>query len=161
MTYATRTIRAGALGLALCAALAGCRSAPPPTPAPVLDLELQPRVEAPLDALAARVALAPDQDFRVEELGRSDWTSHHVGSIRKGEVLHRHDRHDQLVVLVRGHGTMRVGDEVRAVEQGSITFLPRGVPHAFTNQGAEPAIAYLVYAPPYDGKDRVPVEEAP
>lgn len=156
------TLRRRALTLAPCLALAACGPAPQTAPAPVLDLALAARVEEPFATLAARVPLEPDQDFRVEELGRSEQTSHHVGAIRTGEALHRHDRHDQLVVLVRGRGTMRVGEEVRPVEQGSILFLPRGVPHAFTNGGVEPAIAYLMYAPPYDGKDRVLVgEEAP
>lgn len=157
MIHATGTRRAGLRIFACCAALAACGPAPQTSPAPALDLAFTPRVEEPFATLAARVPLAPDQDFRVEEIGRSDFTSHHVGAIRKGEVFHRHDRHDQLVVLVRGHGTMRVGEEVQPVEQGSVLFLPRGVPHAFTNGGLEPAIAYLVYAPPYDGKDRVEV----
>lgn len=151
------TLRRAALALAPCLALAACGPAPQTSPAPVLDLGFAARVEEPLATLAARVPLAPDQDFRVEELGRSEHTSHHVGAIRTGEALHRHERHDQLVVLVRGNGTMRVGEEVRTVEQGSILFLPRGVAHAFTNGGVEPAIAYLVYAPPYDGRDRVEV----
>lgn len=152
----TLVARAALALLALLAAPA-CRPAPQSAPAPVLNLAFATRVEEPLASLAARVPLAPDQDFRVEELGRSEQTSHHVGAIRTGEQLHRHDHHDQLVVLVRGHGTMRIGEEIRPIEQGSITFLPRGAPHAFTNGGIEPAIAYLVYAPPYDGKDRVSV----
>jgi len=31
------------------------------------------------------------------------------------------------------------------------------MPHAFTNAAAAPALAYAVYAPAFDGKDRVPV----
>ncbi|HXK24541.1 MAG TPA: cupin domain-containing protein [Myxococcota bacterium] len=128
-------------------------------PAPAIDALLGgSRVSIPLTELSARVPLADGQDFRVEELGRSESTSHHVASIRTAEPLHRHDSHDLLVVLVRGHGTQRVGDETRPVGEGSVIFVPRGVPHAFTNAGPEPAIAYVVYAPPFDGKDRVPVE---
>jgi len=155
----TPVARAAIALLALLAAAPACRPAPQSAPAPVLNLAFPAYVEEPLASLAARVPLTEDQDFRVEELGRSEHTSHHVGAIRTGEQLHRHDHHDQLVVLVRGHGTMRIGEEIRPIEQGSITFLPRGVPHAFTNGGVEPAIAYLVYAPPYDGKDRVIVGE--
>jgi mannose-6-phosphate isomerase-like protein (cupin superfamily) len=145
--------------LAACVLLAGCEPAPQ-SPAPALELEFPARVQEPLATLAARVPLAPGQDFRVEELGRSEHTSHHVGAIRTGEALHRHARHDQLVLLVRGHGSMRVGGEIRPIVEGTVTFLPRGVPHAFTNGGIEPAIAYLMYAPPYDGADRVEVGEA-
>ena len=102
--------------------------------------------------------LAPDQDFRVVLLGQSEFTSHHVGAIRHAEPLHRHDRHDLLVLLVRGHGTQRIGDETRPVAEGSVVFVPRGVAHAFSNAGPEPAIAYLVYSPAFDGTDRALVE---
>jgi mannose-6-phosphate isomerase-like protein (cupin superfamily) len=128
-------------------------------PPPVLDAQLATRISEPLDALAARVPLAPDQDFRVVELGRSESTSHHVGAIRTAERPHRHDRHDLLVLLVRGHGMQTVGSETREVGEGSVLFVPRGVVHAFANAGPEPAIAYLVYAPPFDGVDRVQVAE--
>jgi mannose-6-phosphate isomerase-like protein (cupin superfamily) len=62
---------------------------------------------------------------------------------------------------VRGHGTQRVGDETQPVGEGSVLFVPHGVVHAFSNAGPEPAIAYLVYSPPFDGVDRVLVEQAP
>jgi mannose-6-phosphate isomerase-like protein (cupin superfamily) len=157
----------------LCAALAAamfaaCASSTPEhaavapehaaQPPPVLDALLGERLVVPLSELPQRVPLAPDQDFRVEPLGASEHTSHHVGAIRRAEPLHRHDRHDLLVLIVRGRGTQRVGDETRAVGEGSLLFVPRGVVHAFTNTGPEPAIAYLVYSPPFDGRDRVLVE---
>jgi mannose-6-phosphate isomerase-like protein (cupin superfamily) len=146
------------LGVAALLAMAGCVRARE-GPAPAVDALLGvARVSIPLAELPARVPLADGQDFRVEELGRSESTSHHVAAIRTAEPLHRHDRHDLLVVLVRGHGTQRVGDETRPVGEGSVIFVPRGVTHAFTNTGPEPAVAYVVYAPPFDGTDRVLVE---
>jgi mannose-6-phosphate isomerase-like protein (cupin superfamily) len=36
--------------------------------------------------------------------------------------------------------------------------VPRGTPHAFANESGEPALAYAVYVPAFDGQDRVPVE---
>jgi mannose-6-phosphate isomerase-like protein (cupin superfamily) len=36
--------------------------------------------------------------------------------------------------------------------------VPRGTPHAFTNESGAAALAYAVYVPPFDGKDREPVE---
>ena len=156
MTQATPLF--AALALAVLAGGAGCEPAPEGPP-PALDLLLGARVAFPLDELPAQVPLAEGQDFRVVELGRSEHTSHHVGAIRTAEPLHRHDRHDLLVVLVRGHGTQRVGDETRPVGEGSVLFVPRGAAHAFTNAGPDPAVAYLVYSPPFDGTDRVPVAQ--
>src|SRR4030095_10421565 len=97
--HATATARAAIALLSLLALLPTCGPAPQSAPAPVLNLAfaahieepLAPPRESPLAPPAARAPPAPDQDFRMEELGRSELTSHHVGAIRTGEQLHRHD----------------------------------------------------------------------
>ena len=86
--------------------------------------------------------------------GRDTGTSHHLVAIQTRGAA-RHDRHDLLVVIVRGHGTMRMGDAALPVGERSILYVPRGTVHAFTNQSDAPAVAYAVYTPPFDGKDRV------
>jgi mannose-6-phosphate isomerase-like protein (cupin superfamily) len=126
--------------------------------APVLDaLFADARTTLSLEALAARVTLAAGEDFRVVELARDARTSHHVVAIRGREAPHRHDRHALLVLMLRGHGRMRLGAEERAVGTGSLLYVPAGSVHAFRNESSEPAIAYAVYAPPFDGRDRVDV----
>jgi mannose-6-phosphate isomerase-like protein (cupin superfamily) len=115
------------------------------------------RTEA-LASLASSRPLAPDEDFRVSELGRDAHSSQHLVWIRDREKPHRHDRHDLFVVILRGHGGMRLGDEERPVGEGSILYVPRGAVHAFRNGSGDVAVAYAVYAPPFDGRDRVEVE---
>jgi mannose-6-phosphate isomerase-like protein (cupin superfamily) len=145
-----------ALTGALALSLVWLAAAPASAPAPTVDVLLgSERVRIPLAALAERVTLSPDQEFRVVELGRDADTSHHVAAIRGAEKPHRHDHHDQLVVIARGHGMMRVGDQTLPVGEGSILYVPRGTVHAFTNQSGAPAVSYLVYTPPYDGVDRI------
>ena len=124
-----------AAGLAAAAfATTGCRTPTPTADAPaVLDaLWPQGRATLPLAELAGRISLAPTESFRVDELARDAATSHHVVAIRRAEVPHRHDRHDLLVVLLSGSGSMRLGGET-------------------------PAVAYAVYLPAFDGEDRAPV----
>lgn len=116
------------------------------------------RVSAPLAELAARIPLADGEDFRVEEIGRDAHTSHHLVAIRKAETPHRHDRHDLWVVILRGQGSWLLGGEVREAGEGSIFYVPRGTLHAFRNASRRPAIAYAIYAPAFDGKDRVTAE---
>ena len=142
----------------LLAALAlGCARAP--EPAPVLDAWLPGgRTAVPLASLADRAPLAAGEDFRAVEIARDAGTSHHVVTIRRGETPHRHLRHDLLVVMLRGHGTWRPGDETRPVGEGSILYVPRGRVHAFTNASDAPAVAYAVYFPPFDGADRAPAD---
>jgi mannose-6-phosphate isomerase-like protein (cupin superfamily) len=132
-----------------------CAPAAPPA---VLDARLPDgRLTEPLDGLVALAGIPPEEDLAVYELGRDAGTSHHVVWIRDAEAPHRHDRHDLVVVILRGHGRMRLGDEERAVGEGSVLYVPRGTVHAFTNASEEPAAAYAVYTPPFDGRDRVPV----
>lgn len=131
-------------------------SAPGPPPA-VLDALLpEGRRHEALAALASSAPLAAGEGFRVSELGRDAHTSHHLVWIRDREQPHRHDRHDLFVVILRGFGGMRLGDEERPVGEGSILYVPRGTPHAFRNASGDVAVAYAVYAPPFDGTDRVP-----
>ena len=137
-------------GLLLLGAVA--RAEPPAVLDALLGAE---RTTVALSELARRETLAPGEAFRLVELGRDAHTSHHLVWIRDRETPHRHDRHDLLVVILRGHGSMRLGSEARAVGEGSVLYVPRGTPHAFRNASAEPAAAYAVYLPPFDGRDRV------
>ena len=147
-----------ALPCALALTLLLVAAAPATDPAPTVDALLgAERVRIPLAALAERAPLAPGQDFRVVEVGRDAATSHHVVAIRTAETPHRHDRHELFVMIVRGHGAMRIGDATLPVGQGSLLYVPRGAVHAFANESGAPAVAYAVYTPPFDAVDRVDV----
>ena len=148
-----------ALTVSLALSLVWLAAAPADDSAPTVDALLGgERVRIPLAALAERVPLAADQPFRVVEVGRDASTSHHLAAIRGAEKLHRHDHHDQLVVIARGYGTLRIGDRTLPVGEGSIVYVPRGQVHAFANQSSAPAVSYLIYTPPYDGVDRIEVD---
>jgi mannose-6-phosphate isomerase-like protein (cupin superfamily) len=111
-----------------------------------------------LAALAATETLAPDESFRLKEIGRDAHSSHHLVWIRDREIPHRHDTHDLFVVILRGSGVQRIGDEERPVGEGSVIYVPRGTVHAFRNASGGVASAYAVYVPPFDGRDRVEVK---
>ncbi|HSM35512.1 MAG TPA: cupin domain-containing protein [Longimicrobiales bacterium] len=113
------------------------------------------RMTAQIDSLIATIELADGEDFRVVELGRTDHSSHHLVFIRDREIPHRHDRHDLLLVVLRGHGGMLQGDAERPFGEESIVFIPRGGVHALRNAASEPAVAYAVFTPAFDGQDRV------
>jgi mannose-6-phosphate isomerase-like protein (cupin superfamily) len=145
--------------LASLAALTLAAASPAEPAPPVLDaLFPSGRVTQSLVSLLADYPLEKGKDFQVSEVGRDASSSHHLVWIVDRETPHRHDAHDLFVVVLRGHGTMRIGAEARAVGEGSIFYVPRGTPHAFTNLSGAPAAAYAIYVPPFDGKDRVPVE---
>jgi mannose-6-phosphate isomerase-like protein (cupin superfamily) len=155
-TSVGRTTAAVALAFALAAGAA------PPSEGDeaVLDaLFPQGRRTESLRSLAASQALDPGESFRIVEVGRDANTSHHLVWIRDREIPHRHDRHDLLVVMLRGRGGMRLGSAERPVGAGSILYVPRGTAHAFRNEAGEPAVAYAIYTPAFDGRDRALLEE--
>lgn len=146
--------------LAIALAVTALAASPSPSPAPAMLDALFPsgRLSIPLDALAARYPLAEGKDFQVSEVGRDAYSSQHVVWIVDREIPHRHDTHDLFVVMLKGSGTMRLGAETLPVGEGSLLYVPRGTPHAFANASGAPALAYAVYFPPFDGKDRVTVD---
>jgi mannose-6-phosphate isomerase-like protein (cupin superfamily) len=144
---------------ALLAVLLGLAAAPAaPLPGTLDALFPGGRVTKPLEQLLAEHPLEAGKTFQVIEIGRDTASSHHLVWIVDREQPHRHDTHDLFVVMLRGSGTMRIGDETRPLTPGSILYVPRGTVHAFTNQSGAPAASYAIYFPPFDGKDRVPVE---
>jgi len=92
--------------------------------------------------------------LKVVDLGRSEALSNHLAIVQSRELPHRHNRHDATVTLLRGHGTMTIGRETRHVREGAVIFIPRGVVHHYTNESDPPTVALVVYAPPFDGRDR-------
>jgi mannose-6-phosphate isomerase-like protein (cupin superfamily) len=66
------------------------------------------------------------------------------------QPLHSHPASEQVYVIVRGRGVMKVGGEEREVEAGTLVFIPRGTDHAIHNDGAEPLVFVSATAPPFD-----------
>jgi mannose-6-phosphate isomerase-like protein (cupin superfamily) len=145
-----------AIGLAAGARAVAADAAGASPPAPVVDALLgSQRRTVTFESLLAE-PLPAGETFRVREIGRDDHTSQHFVWVRDAEEPHRHDSHDLVVVLLRGFGSMRIGDEEREVGPGSILYVPRGTVHAFRNTSGAPAASYVIYTPPFDGKDRQP-----
>ena len=51
---------------------------------------------------------------------------------------HTHDNAEQWYYIIRGKGLMKVGDEERIAEAGSIIFVPRKAAHSYKVVGDEP-----------------------
>ena len=61
-----------------------------------------------------------------------------------------HPGHEQVYVIVRGRGLMRVGGEQQEVVAGTLVFVPPDTPHAIRNTGEEPLVYVSATAPPID-----------
>ena len=69
-------------------------------------------------------------------------------TLEPGETnnMHTHRDAEQVYFVLRGWGTVQVGDERRTVKAGDAIFLPVGVPHGFFNTGDRRTVLLLVGA---------------
>ncbi|KYH42808.1 MAG: cupin domain-containing protein [Candidatus Bathyarchaeota archaeon B63] len=58
--------------------------------------------------------------------------------------IHVHEDVEQVYIVLRGRGTVQVGDEKAEVKAGDAVFLPAKVPHGFVNTGDKPAVLLLI-----------------
>ena len=64
-----------------------------------------------------------------------------------GPALHRHEREDELWVVLEGEFRFKAGDQMLAASTGGLAFGPRGVPHCFQNVGDQPGRLLIVTTP--------------
>ncbi len=113
-------------------------------------------------SLLEKVGEMEKQDFdnvRLETLARNKLSSHHLVVVRKAEPLHYHARHDGWAVVLKGSGTFLLGDRMFEIHPGSSFYIPRGVHHRAIREGKEALAAFVIFTPPFDGKDTIPVEK--
>ena len=64
---------------------------------------------------------------------------------RKAEV---HEKSDQVLLILSGKLSGRIGPEAVALKKGDIVLIPAGTPHRFENPGRVRAVTFNVYSPP-------------
>ena len=139
-----------ALGLAALAAVAaGCGAAPR-----TLVLARGPESA---DALLAAHPPEHGKNITPYLIDESKFTSRHLIWVRDREVPHLHAKHDLVVTVLRGQGTLWLRDKEIPMAAGDLAVVPAGVPHWFVNSGDTPAAAFAVFSPPSDNSDFVPV----
>lgn len=111
-----------------------------------------------LDKILADAPLLPGENIKVTTLGQGTTGSHHLVQIRDREAPHLHKAHDVTVTLLKGQGELILDQRRIALRAGDVVYIPRDIVHYFVNTASEPAVAFAVYSPPFDGKDTVPVQ---
>lgn len=110
-----------------------------------------------LDRILAENPMAPGENIKITNVGAGPAASHHVVQVRDREAPHIHRAHDGTVVILRGRGFLMMGRSRLDLGTGDVVFIPRNTAHYFVNTSPEPAAAFVVFSPPFDGKDIVPV----
>lgn len=111
-----------------------------------------------LQTILAENPLPPSENIKVVTLGRGEGASHHIVQVRDREAPHVHKTHDLTVTVMRGRGYLMLEKKRIDLAAGDVLFIPRGAVHYFVNTDGEPSVALAVFAPPFDGKDTIPVQ---
>jgi mannose-6-phosphate isomerase-like protein (cupin superfamily) len=92
-------------------------------------------------SLAGTQVGAPDTAFVVAE-----WTDDGTTTSAEFPIapLHVHHSDDEAWYVLEGTMGFRVGDRTVEASAGSAVFVPRGVPHTFSNARSEPARYLLI-----------------
>lgn len=67
---------------------------------------------------------------------------------RQGPSLHRHHHTDEGFYVLEGTVTFQIGARRVEAPAGTFIFIPRGIPHAFGNEGTSPTKALVLISPP-------------
>jgi len=62
-------------------------------------------------------------------------------------TFHLHHDSDEVAYVLSGEITSKIGDKITVGGPGACAFMPRGVPHAWKNTGAETGRALFLYTP--------------
>jgi len=66
---------------------------------------------------------------------------------RGGTSLHIHRDSDEVIHIVNGEFTVRLGERSQNVPAGAWIFIPRGSPHGWRNCGRQDARAFFIFTP--------------
>ena len=69
------------------------------------------------------------------------------------QQLHQHETQEQAYVIIRGRGTMIVGDEQQEIGEGTLVVIPPRTQHAIRNTSSEPMSYVSATSPPFENAE--------
>jgi mannose-6-phosphate isomerase-like protein (cupin superfamily) len=127
-------------------------------PAPRLHLQNEGELQqADVEKIVANNPLGANDNIKVTTVGQGESVSHPVVQIRNRESPHIHKIHDGTVVMMKGRGYLMIENRRMDLSVGDVVYIPRGVVHYYVNSASEPTVAFVIFSPPFDGKDTIPV----
>jgi mannose-6-phosphate isomerase-like protein (cupin superfamily) len=127
-------------------------------PAPRLHLQDKGELQqTDVEKIVADNPLGANENIKVTTVAQGESVSHHIVQIRDRESPHIHKIHDGTVVMMRGRGYLMMENRRMDLSVGDVVYIPRGVLHYYVNSASEPTVAFVIFSPPFDGKDTIPV----
>jgi mannose-6-phosphate isomerase-like protein (cupin superfamily) len=87
-----------------------------------------------------------------EQTGQSVMAFEEVTPVGAETPLHLHRDSDEVMYVLSGQYSFKIGDDFSAGGPGTCAFMPRGIPHAWKNSGTEMGRAFFIYTPGEAGK---------
>jgi len=89
----------------------------------------------------------PDSD------GEFGFFEHHMSAEASGASPHIHCKATEMFYVVKGEIEFTIGDATEVGKPGAFAYIPKAVPHGFTNVGSEPAILLIMFYPMNNRED--------
>lgn len=98
----------------------------------------------------------PKIDFFIKEAAFGKNCSINVTQAMPGShyAAHYHSGHDEIDYVIQGQANMTVDGKDYSVKPGDLIYIPPFTVHDFTAMGDETYQVMVIFAPPFDGKDR-------
>jgi quercetin dioxygenase-like cupin family protein len=142
-------------------ALAGEHSTPTPSarpgPTPVTTSGNGP---LSFEDVVRQHPLDPVRGATVTEILRGEHASLNVWQMTGGMPPHFHRDHEEIIIVKSGTAAARIGDREVTMKAGDVILIPKGTVHGARVLLAEgePFRGWSIFAPAFDGKDRVLVD---
>lgn len=113
------------------------------------------------DLLHSAKKLKPNAEYdntHVQRLAGDAGASVFVIWIKSGVRKHKHAAHSETVHVLKGKGSMELGDQMLDIRKGDVIFIPQGTPHSVEVKGGTMQVI-SIQAPEFDGSDRIWLED--
>jgi quercetin dioxygenase-like cupin family protein len=130
------------------------------SPAPAADPATSSPLPLHFEDVVRQNPIDPARGSVVTEVLRGDRASVNVWQMSSGMPAHYHRHHEEVIIVKSGAAAVRIGDRTITMRAGDIVLVPRGAVHAakaIAGEG-EPFRGISVFAPAFDGKDRIFVD---
>lgn len=120
--------------------------APPPPPPPKAPEPPPVALPPPGSAVSVSIPDYLDRNFIGREpikesiLACKPSETVRLLQLRDNVAQHAHDKMDEVIYVVAGEGSIRIGEETTPLKPGSLAVVPRGSGHAIERKGRNPLI---------------------
>lgn len=101
----------------------------------------------------------PDVCGTISELYSSDYVSFTIATITGKSTPHMHKKMEEIYYILRGEGTIYIGDDSSPIKEGDLIPIPKNIFHHVLTKEGESIEVVVVTHPKFDKSDVIEVME--